>query len=196
MNNIEIIDIDKNSKIFIFNIEENIALLNESIIPTEQLKKIQRYKEEKDRIKRILAREFLFNYAREKYNLEDFSFEYTNNQKPKFKNSELNFSIAYSKDMIGIAISQKHKLGLDIESIETKVVSKQTAFEFMSDAQLLIFTQLSEKEKDRYFYEIWTSKESFLKATGSGLLVNPKSIINNKGKFFYFKDYIICFTTV
>lgn len=196
MNDVEIIDIDKNSQIFILNIEKNMELLNESIIPNEQLQMIQKYKEDKDRTKRVLARSFLFNYCKNEYNLEDFSFKYTNNQKPKFKNSELSFSISYSKDIIGIALSQKQTIGLDIEYAEASIVSKEVAFEFMNDAQLLIFTQLSEKKKDRYFYEIWTSKESFLKATGSGLLVNPKSIINNKGKFFYFKDYIICFTTV
>ena len=100
MTDIKIIDIDENSKIFLFNVEKNIAFLNQSIIPNEQLEKIRRYKEDKDRTKRVLARSFLFNYCKEKYNLEDFSFEYTNNKKPKFKNSELSFSISYSMSVI------------------------------------------------------------------------------------------------
>ena len=196
MNDVEIIDIDKNSKIFILNIEKNMGLLNESIIPNEQLQMIQRYIEEKDRTKRVLARSFLFKYAQEKYDLEDFSFEYVNNQKPRFKNSELNFSISYSKDVIAIAFSQKPAIGLDIEYIDPSIVSKQVAMEFMDDTQLLTFSRLTSQEKNRYFYEIWTSKESFLKATGSGLLVNPKTVVNNEGKTSHYKDYIINCTTI
>ena len=107
----------------------------------------------------------------------------------------MNFSISYSKDVIGIALSQNRAIGLDIEYIDPSIVSKQVAMEFMDDTQLLIFSRLTSQEKNRYFYEIWTSKESFLKATGSGLLVNPKTVVNNEGKSSYYKDYIINCTT-
>ena len=35
---------------------------------------------------------------------------------------------------------------------------------------------LTKENRDRYFYKIWTSKESYLKVTGDGLYINPKTI--------------------
>jgi len=185
---------DKDSEIFIFNIEQNCSMLNNSIIPKEQLEKIKKYKEEIDRNKRILSRTFLFNYCQEKYNLDNFSFEYTNNQRPKFKYSNINFSISYSKDIVVVALSTTLRVGIDIEYIESSAVSNNVALEFMDTTQFLEFNNLIKEDRDTYFYKVWTSKESYLKVSGDGLYINPKTITNEIGEFLYFKNYIISFT--
>jgi 4'-phosphopantetheinyl transferase len=182
---------DKDSEIFIFNSDENRAVINTTIVPDEQLEKILKYKEEEDQVKRLLARTFLFEYCQKKYNLNDFSFEYTENQRPKFKQSDIDFSISYSKNIIAIALSKKHRIGVDIEFLEPSIVSKEVASEFMHDKELVTYMQMDEKSKNRYFYEKWTAKESLLKAQGDGLTINPKDVINTQKKFFYFSEYIV-----
>ncbi|MEA1893030.1 MAG: 4'-phosphopantetheinyl transferase superfamily protein [Campylobacterota bacterium] len=188
MNDVEIIDIDENTKVFIFSVDKNIAMANLSMVP--------KYREDIDKTKRLLARVFLFEHCKKHYGLEDFSFEYTDKGRPKFKNSEIDFSISYSKDIIGVAISTKPKIGLDIEFLEPLMVSDRVALEFMSSDEFLTFSKLINDDKKRYFYEVWTSKESFLKAKGDGLYTNPKGVVNTKGQFFYFKNFIASFTRI
>lgn len=192
MNNLQRVYRDENSEVFLFSIDENLSMLDISIIPKEELEKILRYKEDIDRIKRLLARTFLFEYCQQHYNLKDFTFKYTKNQKPQYKyNDSIDFSISYSKDIIVVALSTKYRVGVDIEFIDTSIVLKEIASEFMNKIQLTKFMQLDKIDKDKYFYEIWTSKESLLKAQGNGLLIDPKDIVNDEGKLIYFKDYVI-----
>ena len=196
MKNLQQIYSAKDSEIFIFSIDQNISMLNSAIIPKEQLEKILKYKEDRDRVKRVLARTFLFEYCQKKYNLKDFAFEYTKNQKPKFKHSNLNFSISYSKNIIAIALSKKYIIGVDIEFLEPSTVSPKVASEFMNDKELTTFLQMNKNNRNRYFYEVWTTKESLLKAKGNGLSVNPKAVDNTLGNILYFKEYVINFTII
>ena len=191
MNALEKVYSDEYCEIFVFGIEQNSSMADISIIPKEQLEKIQKYKQDIDKSKRILARTFLFEYVKKNYNVKDFSFEYTDKQRPKFKHTKVDFSISYSKNIIAVALSRNAKVGIDIEFVEPSVVSKSVASEFMNTTQLAKFNTLTNKDRDNYFYEMWTSKESFLKASGDGLYVNPKTITNETGEFFYLKDYII-----
>jgi len=187
---------DKDSEIFIFNCDENRAIINHNIIPDEQLKRILEYKNDEDQIKRLLARTFLFEYCQKRYNLNNFSFEYTENQRPKFKYSDIDFSISYSQNIIAIAVSTKSRIGVDIELLEPSIISKKVAYEFMNDKELTTFIELNKSDRIKYFYEIWTAKESLLKARGDGLCTNPKDIINNSKKLIHFKEYIISFTKI
>jgi len=196
MKNLHKIYSDEDSEVFIFSVEQNISMLKQDIIPKDQLAKILKYKQDIDKSKRLLSRTFLFEYSQKNYNLNNFTFEYTKNQRPKFKYSDIDFSISYSKDIIAIAISKKYTVGIDIEFVEPLIVTEKTAFEFMNDNELVTFMQINEKEKHRYFYDIWTSKESFLKAKGDGLYINPKDVENELGKSFYFQEYIINLTMI
>ncbi len=191
MYNLKTIDIDANTKIFVFDIESNSSIVDSSIIPMEQLRKIEKFRDAKNRTKRLIARIFLFNYCKINYGLEDFSFEYTNNQRPRFKSAKLDFSISYSRDMVAIAISTKGIIGLDIEYMDSSIVSKDVAREFMSSVEYETFTGLKKDAMKRYFYEKWTSKESFLKASGNGLYIDPKTITNDLSKTIYWQDYVI-----
>ncbi|RLA76601.1 MAG: hypothetical protein DRG30_02445 [Epsilonproteobacteria bacterium] len=192
MNDLETIDIDADTKIFIFSIEKNSFMVDNSIIPMEQIKKIKKFKNTKDRTKRLLARTFLFNYCKKNYILEDFTFAYTNNQRPRFKGThKIDFSISYSKDMVAIAISTMGIVGLDIEYMDDSIVSKSVALEFMNGAEFSTFVNIKKEHIINYFYEKWTAKESFLKASGDGLRVNPKTVTNSLGKTIYFQDYVI-----
>ncbi|WP_321779478.1 4'-phosphopantetheinyl transferase family protein [Sulfurimonas sp.] len=194
MNALEKVYSDENYEIFVFAIEQNSSMVDTSIIPNEQLDKIQKYKQDIDKIKRYLARTFLFEHCAKKYGLKDFSFIYTNKKRPKFKHSKVDFSISYSKNLIAVALSTNATVGVDIEFMEPSIVSKSIAAEFMNTIQLSKFNTLTKKDRDNYFYKMWTSKESLLKAMGDGLYINPKTVTNEIGDFFYFKDYIISFT--
>jgi len=187
---------DTHSEVYIFNSNENRANINTTIIPDEQLNKILKYRKDEDQAKRLLARTFLFEYCQKRYSLNDFSFEYTKNQRPKFRYSDIDFSISYSQNIIAIALSTKCKIGVDIEFINPSIVTKKIAFEFMNKKELTTFLKINKNDRYKYFYEVWTAKESLLKARGNGLTLNPKDIVNNFGKLIYFEKYIINLTTL
>ncbi len=97
--------------------------------------------------------------------------KFTKYKRPYF-DDRIDFNISHSGKYILCGISVDQKVGLDIEEIKS--------------IQLKDFnTQFSEKElksigssadKMYAFYNLWTQKESFLKAIGTGLQVSLKEI--------------------
>ena len=101
--------------------------------------------------------------------------EYIYNEfgKPYIKDSNLYFSLSHSNGVIALAVS-KEEIGLDIELI--KDVKDNLALKVMNEAEYNIYKGLSKNDKISYFYEVWTSKEAYVKKLGTSLTLNPSNI--------------------
>jgi phosphopantetheinyl transferase len=64
----------------------------------------------------------------------------------------------------------------------------------MTSDELLIFSERGGDEQVRFFYQVWTAKESFLKAQGSGLTVNPRTITAETNISLYGDSYVMSVT--
>ena len=85
--------------------------------------------------------------------------------KPYLKNSELYFNISHSRRYVICAISYE-EVGIDIQYHRQKdlsAIAKRT----MSTLEWEEYQQVN--NSDKFFYDTWTMKESFLKYTGEGL---------------------------
>jgi len=183
----------KNVNIFILSIKDNINLVNYSLIPKKQIRDINLYDKTLDRHKRLISRAFLFEYCNDRYNVNDFSFEYTDIKRPKFHNSLIDFNISYSKDIIVVAIAHgNRRVGVDIEYINKSFDIESTASLFMHNDELDFFNDIIlNNEKNNFYYNVWTQKEAYLKRTGQGLYQDPKQILTFEKWFKDFSNYFI-----
>ena len=126
--------------------------------------------------KEQLGSSLLLNDILENYFFMDITkIEYIYNEfgKPYIKDSNLYFSLSHSNGVIALAVS-KEEIGLDIELI--KDVKDNLALKVMNEAEYNIYKGLSKNDKINYFYEVWTSKEAYVKKLGSALTLNPSNI--------------------
>lgn len=80
----------------------------------------------------------------------------------------IRFNVSHSKGLVALAISNKREIGLDLEAIRDPKNG------------LLSYACSEEEQKyvrdGRSFFEIWTAKESLVKASGRGIDRAAKSI--------------------
>lgn len=91
--------------------------------------------------------------------------------KPYFRDyPKVHFNLSHSGSMV-MCILSDYEAGCDVEKI--KPGRERVAKRFFS-AEEKAFLE-SEEDFDRAFYRIWTRKESYMKATGQGILLDPLS---------------------
>lgn len=116
-------------------------------------------------------------------NFSEILIEHDKNGKPfYFPPSNIHFNVSHSGDWSVCALSSL-PVGVDIEMVQpidiniARVCFTENEYETMSG-----FVDIS--DQFNYFYDIWTIKESYLKATGSGFSKAPDSfgteIINDQ----------------
>jgi len=119
-------------------------------------------------------------------------FMYNDYGKPLINCSEeIYFNISHSDNYIVCALDNK-SIGIDIERVTN--IDLKIADRFFTKEELE-YIHLNKIDKIERFYEIWTMKESYIKAIGIGLsmplnsfsVINDQSVTlyNNQQYFFY-----------
>jgi len=102
-----------------------------------------------------------------------FQFCYGNNGKPAladtFGKGKVRFNSSHSEGLALYAFTRDREIGVDIEHIGDGFEMEQIAEQFFSTREKAIFRALPESKKKRAFFNCWTRKEAFIKATGDGL---------------------------
>jgi len=81
----------------------------------------------------------------------------------------LNFNLSHSRSLVAIALARGRKVGVDIEHIHKLHDWRQLAMSIFSLRELCELNSLPEPQQRDAFFNGWTRKEAFLKATGEGL---------------------------
>jgi 4'-phosphopantetheinyl transferase len=95
-------------------------------------------------------------------------FQYQDRGKPFLQDSPIEFNVTHSHGLALYAIAQSRRVGIDLEYVRDIEV-QALAQRFFSDRE---FQQLQALPLDRQtatFFQYWTAKEAYLKATGEGL---------------------------
>jgi 4'-phosphopantetheinyl transferase len=104
---------------------------------------------------------------------DELQFEYGANGKPaligRFAGSSLFFNLAHSENLALIAVTRLGQIGVDVEQIRPVVDADELVARFFSPRENTQFQQLSADEKKIAFFNLWTRKEAWLKATGEGI---------------------------
>jgi 4'-phosphopantetheinyl transferase len=87
------------------------------------------------------------------------------------KLSNLTFNLSHTQGLIALAITKTLAIGVDVESVCTRPNPFGIAENYFSPDEITDFNRVSPEQKTTRFYEVWTLKESYVKARGLGLSI-------------------------
>jgi 4'-phosphopantetheinyl transferase len=117
------------------------------------------------------------------------SFNYTQNKKPTIP-GPFTFNISHSDDYLLFGITKDADIGVDIEkhkNIEIERIAKRF---FTKNEINSILKEEKEKQKD-VFFEIWTAKEAYVKALGTGIFHDLPSFCTIEKDWEHAKDWTL-----
>ena len=138
-------------------------------LPDGSSKKTSRYKFAIDAQRQIIGEVLVRAALCNKFNIDnqDINFEYSSKKKPFLPDrKDIHFNISHSGEWVVCAISEK-EVGIDVEKI--RKINFNIARRFFSTIEVDQLFSLPEKAQLNYFFDLWTLKESYLKALGTGL---------------------------
>ncbi len=163
--------------------------------------RIRKFVNKEDKIRTvigdILARVVI--YTKTKIKNEQIIFRCNEYGKP-YCNQDIFFNISHAGCWVVCAVGDV-EVGIDIEKIEEMDLS--IAKDFFSSQENKDLDKKNKEDKLEYFYDLWTLKESYLKAWGRGLSIplnsftlrkeenHIKLITQKEFKNCYFKQYQI-----
>lgn len=147
-------------------------LTNVSNEKQEKIKKFTRY----DDAKQILLADILVRFVvASELKVSNKTIEFNANKygKPLLKgNCGLHFNVSHSGDWIVCAVDNE-PIGIDVEKI--RLVKLEIAAQFFSAEEYKMLMAKSPEDQQRFFFDLWTLKESYIKAIGKGLSISLKS---------------------
>ena len=106
-------------------------------------------------------------------NAREIAFDYGAHGKPQLKhpvNSTLHFNASHSGDYAVFAMTRAGEVGVDIERIREDMPRRdEIARRYFAPGEQQQLFALAEPERARAFFTLWTRKEAFVKARGTGL---------------------------
>lgn len=172
-----------------------------NILSFEERQKNERFFRWQDAQSNLLGRLAIRKMACERFGigLKEMAFSENDYGKPCFKSvQDFHFNISHSNDWI-VVVGYNSPVGIDIEMISP--IDLGIAGQFFSARE---YEELMSKPLDQrkgYFFDLWTLKESYIKADGQGLSIplNSFSIIKEEdeiqgvglSKNYFFKQYNI-----
>jgi 4'-phosphopantetheinyl transferase len=101
---------------------------------------------------------------------DSLRFCYGPNGKPSLAaDGVLPFNLSHSEDGGLLAVSRSRELGVDLEQVRPRPNLEELAQRFFAPAEVAALAEVAAAEKDLAFYNCWTRKEAFIKASGEGL---------------------------
>ena len=107
-----------------------------------------------------------------------FAFREGSHGKPYLDDpeSDLQFNVSHTRGAAVLAFARGLEIGIDIEHSRRKVDVDGVGRRVFTPNERAGFENCGESSRRREFYRLWTAKEAYLKATGSGLSCDPASI--------------------
>jgi len=160
-------------------------------LSVDELARAGRFHFERDQKRFIVARGILRKILGSYLNKHPgkICFEYSPHGKPMLADDpgdeNICFNLSHSGAFALYAITPRKKIGIDIESIRDDISVRQVAQQFFSQNEISSLEKIDINKRSRLFFQYWTRKEAFLKASGEGISFPMEqcdvSLINGKG---------------
>lgn len=146
------------------------------VLSEDEVRRAAVYSLEKDRVQFIIGRGLLriiLGFYVDA-NPKELRFQYNEYGKPQLSEALLynyiSFNVSHSDNEIIYAISQGRKLGVDIERICLDLEFNEVLKRFFSPKEQWIIKNSPSEKQVNTFYMIWTRKEAYCKAIGTGIV--------------------------
>jgi 4'-phosphopantetheinyl transferase len=156
--------------------QQNVVQRMEQLLDDAERARADRFRFEKDRRQYTLTRGMLRTLLG-RYLQQDptrLKISYSPRGKPFVKESEnpsgVRFSVSHAGDLALLAFSREREIGVDIESRQRLADWQSIAELIFSEREKQELNSLTETLRIVAFYNGWTRKEAYLKATGEGLV--------------------------
>lgn len=144
------------------------------LLSKDELARADRFHFDRDRhhftAARGILRTILGRYLGKQPN--QLQFIYSHRGKPALANTNtdkrLEFNLSHSHGLALYAIALDRAIGIDLEYIRP-IDALQLAKRFFSDREFSDLFSFPSEEQDAVFFNYWTCKEAYLKATGQGI---------------------------
>ncbi|WP_035347549.1 4'-phosphopantetheinyl transferase family protein [Alkalihalobacillus hemicellulosilyticus] len=173
-------------------------------VSSEKQDKIKGYLRQEDALQSLLADLLIRSIIQSKLQIknEKILFETNKYGKPKVLNdSSICYNISHSGEWIVCAVHST-SIGVDVEKI--RKVDLGIAKQFFTREEQKDLLGKNVEQRLPYFFDLWTIKESYIKARGKGLFIplNSFNVIKNthndiqivtkeKHPIYYFKQYFL-----
>lgn len=153
---------------------DHVAALARSLSPDEH-DRAARFHFEHDRrrfvvshagLRRILARYLHSEPAQLRFTLGAQGKPYLADE---FAEHGVQFNLSHSHELALLAVTRRHAVGVDVEYAQRPADMLSLAARFFSAAEYAALISLPEEQQLIGFFNCWTRKEAYLKATGLGM---------------------------
>jgi 4'-phosphopantetheinyl transferase len=79
------------------------------------------------------------------------------------------FNLAHTDGLVTLAITPEQDIGVDVEHTDRSISVSDIADRYFSEQERSELSHLPDNRKSERFFELWTLKESYIKALGMGL---------------------------
>lgn len=142
-----------------------------SFVTNERLERSRRFRREVDACRSLMGETMIRLAAAADLKLP---FEAIRFQTGEFGKPELvgiphyHFNVSHSGDWVVLFTSEEgHRVGIDVEQVGE--LNWQVAEAVLTDRELADLRKQAPNQQPPYFYRLWTMKECFIKAVGTGL---------------------------
>lgn len=133
----------------------------------------------------------------------EIQFRFGHHGKPFLGNthrSTLQFNLTHSHDWGLVGVTDAREIGVDMEKVRDRPAAERLAQRFYAEHERAAMAAALPEERTRVFFRLWTRKEGYLKATGTGLSVSLRAIDSlspEPGSWWYRElapapDYVAC----
>lgn len=155
-----------------------------ALLSAEELTKLKHYRHQATRHTALLARAIsrlvLSHYTQTP--AVSLTFTKQPHGKPELANNAHNirFNLSHNDQLIVLAVCVNDEIGCDIESPNRKVNIPAITRRFFAPQEQQLLSTLQGQSQQQQFFEIWTLKEAFVKATGLGIALGLDSFYFQK----------------
>jgi len=149
----------------------NAKALPDDVLDNEERAKAARFVKEEHRTRYAMAQTILRHLLGRYTGLDPKAVAFTRGPqgKPYLPQSSLQFNITHSGDLLLAAFCTGQEVGVDVEKVEPKRPVLSLARRYYTPSELDWLKTLDDAVQARAFFQLWTLKEAFLKARGTGL---------------------------
>jgi 4'-phosphopantetheinyl transferase len=153
-----------------------------STLSSDELERAQRFHFERDKSSFVAARGVLRAILSAYLGIDParVEFIYGAQGKPALARSGtdagLTFNLSHSADMVLVALTRGRPIGVDIEQMQPFADVADVPRSIFSDVELAEFRTLPANQQQASFFNAWTRKEAFVKATGLGFSMSVKDV--------------------